>query len=193
MPAEPVESFVIGRLNATAKGNLAALSGAITSTITSPTGQVMNFVNGVLVNTCGNGVGSTSPVNPDYFSNITAQIEKIGDLGAAEVAGACAALQEQVDNTFSGLQAQINDLNAQLAALAPILALLSAPGNPTAVITWITNFIEGFLTPYVIPYTTMAAQLISLGSQITSLTSAVESAEAKIPGCSIIIPTITGL
>ena len=177
-------SLSVSRLVATAQGNLAAGTGGITSSIATSTGQVVNFANGVLTNVSGNGVGISSPINADYFSNLEASI------GTAKV---CAELQAQVDTIFSMIQSQVNDVKAQLAALFPILALLSAPTNPTEVITWIENFITGFLTPYVIPYTTFTAQLVALTAQIASLTSAIEAAEAGILGCSIVIPPITGI
>jgi hypothetical protein len=180
----PVETLVLTRLVLSSKGNLAAGSGGITSSFTSPTGQVVNVVNGVITNVCGNGAGAANPTNPDYFANLTASI------GTATT---CNELQGQVDNIFSAIQDQVDDVNAQLAALLPILALLSAPGDPTAVITWIGNFITGFLTPYVIPYTTFATQLTQLTTAVAALTSAITTAAGKIPGCSIVIPPITGI
>jgi len=180
----PLESLVLNRLSLKAVGNLAAGTGGITATITSPTGQVVNIVNGVVTNVSGNGVGASGPINLDYFANLTAQID--GALG-------CQQLQGIVDDAFSALQDQVDDVTAQITALAPILALLEAPANPAAVITWIGNFITGFLTPYVIPYTTLAAQITGLTAQIAALTTAITNASENIPGCEIIIPPITGL
>jgi hypothetical protein len=177
-------ALLLNKFNAKFTGNLAAGTGGITASFTSPTGQVVNAVNGVITNVCGNGVGASSPVNADYFSNLESVI------GVATV---CAELQAQVDDIFSALQDQVNDVNAQITAILPILALLSPPDNPIAAVTWIGNFITGFLTPYVIPYTTLATQLTELTSQIASLTSAINDAAANIPGCSIVIPSITGL
>lgn len=172
------------RLTATALGNLAAGSGGVTATVTTPTGQVVNIVNGIITSVAGNGIGS-SPINPDYFSNLESSI------GTAAL---CSDLQAQVDGIFSAIQDQVTAVNAQLAALAPILALLSAPSaSPAAIVTWITSFITDFLTPYVIPYTTLATQLTELASQISSLTTAINNAAAKIPGCEIVIPSITGI
>lgn len=122
-----------------------------------------------------------APINDSYFAAQQAQFS---------AATSCTELQAQVAATFASLQATKNAINAQLALLQPILALLEAPENPTAVITWVSNFITSFLTPYVVPYTTLTTQLSELAIQVEGLITSIENAAAKIEGCIVSIPTL---
>jgi hypothetical protein len=126
----------------------------------------------------------SSPINDAYFAAQEAQIAEIK---------VCSELQTQVNMIFASLQANLTAINAQLALLQPILALLEAPENPGAVITWISNFITNFLTPYVVPYTTLTTQLTELSTKIEELITSIENAAAEIEGCTITIPPLTGL
>lgn len=121
--------------------------------------------------------------NTTYFTSLTNRINS---------ASSCSELQAIVTNEFASIQGVKTAINLQVAALQPILALLSPPGaNLSALATWIQNFITGFLTPYVKPYTDMATQLTQLATQITALTTAIQSAQARFTGCSVTIPPIT--
>jgi hypothetical protein len=125
----------------------------------------------------------TTPFNTEYFTALTNRVN---------AAGSCGELQALVTESFSSIQGVSTAIEAQVAALAPILSLLTAPAaNPAAIVTWLSTFITSYLTPYVVPYTTMAAQLTALASAVSSLTSAISSAEAKFSGCSITVPPIT--
>ena len=110
---------------------------------------------------------------------------------AVNSASSCAELQELVTQAFASLRAIKQGINSELAAISPMLALLSPPSaSPTAIVTWLSSFINNFLTPQMKPSITYAAQLTALAAQITSLTSAINTASSKFPSCSISIPTI---
>jgi hypothetical protein len=126
--------------------------------------------------------GSTN-FNVAYFASLTNRIN---------AALSCAELQSIVDNEFPSIQGVKDSITAQIALIAPILALLTAPAaNPTAIVTWLSTFITSFLTPYVVPYTTMAAQQTALLAQIAAIEAAVTSAQAKFPSCTFPLPPIT--
>ena len=167
-------------------GNIGGGTGTLTTTFPTPTGQIVSVSDGVITNVYGSTVGSGSVLNTEYFNNIISQFGAVQN---------CAVLQAEVDQIWAGLQSQVNDINAQVAVLLPIISLLTAPGlDLGAIVTWITNFISAFLTPYAIPYTNYATQLTALIAQIATLTTAVNDAAARIGGsCTITIPPITGL
>lgn len=123
-----------------------------------------------------------------YFSNIIAQINALGSSNYSEAS----ELQSLINQVFGDLSVLQSTMTSQLAVLEPLLALVSAPANPAEVITWIGNFITGFLTPYIIPYTTLTSQLGILTSEVASLTSAIE-AVASGKGWSITIPAVTNV
>lgn len=121
-------------------------------------------------------------VNTDYITNLTNSIN---------AAGSCAELQVLVNQAFSSLGSIKAGINAELASLAPILALLTLPSaSPGAIVSWLTGFVTNVLTPQLKPTITYAAQLTALGAQIASLTAAINTAMARIPSCSISIPAI---
>jgi hypothetical protein len=120
-------------------------------------------------------------LNTAYFTNLAARIEG---------AGSETELQTVVNDMIADLSMLESTITSQIALLEPINALLSAPANPTQVITWIGNFITGFLTPYVAPYVNLASQLTAIGTQVATLTSTIESVAAA-KGWSVTVPSIT--
>ena len=121
-------------------------------------------------------------LNTTQIANLTTSVNS---------ASSCAELQELVTQAFASLGAIKEGINSELATLTPMLALLSPPSaSPSTIVTWLTSFINDFLTPQMKPSITYAAQLTELATQITSLTSAINTASSKFPGCSISIPTI---
>jgi hypothetical protein len=128
-----------------------------------------------------NPQGSTA-LNSEFFTDLIAQINAI-DL--------CADLQVVVNEAFASLSAVKAAIEAEIASLDPILALLTAPGaNLGAIVTWIEGLITHVLTPYTIPIATYTAQLAQLASQIAAVIAAVEAAAARIVNCTITIPSI---
>jgi hypothetical protein len=124
----------------------------------------------------------TAPLNASYFAALTAQIN---------AASSCAELQAITNTLIAGLNAYLSTITSQTATLAPILALLTPPDNPTAVITWVEDYISLYLTPMLAPYATYVTQLAELTIQIATLTAAIESAEARFNACTITIPAVT--
>jgi hypothetical protein len=121
-------------------------------------------------------------VNLTHFANLTNSIN---------AANSCEELQVLVTEAFASLSSIEAGMKAELAALTPILALLSPPSaNLGAIVTWISSFVSEFMTPMVKPTITYAAQLAQLAAQIAALTSAIESMSVKFPSCSIAIPSI---
>lgn len=119
-------------------------------------------------------------LNTQVFASLTARIN---------AAQTCAELQAATTEALDSLIAIKAAITAQIALLAPILALLTAPTNPTALITWVGNFITSFLTPYVVPHATYLIQLTDMAAQVTSLVSAITAKEAAFAGCTITIPS----
>lgn len=123
--------------------------------------------------------GSTL-INIDHFANMTA---------AVNACESCEQLQGIAGDAFASLDAVKAGIQSELAALAPILALLSPPSaSPAAIVTWLTSFITTTLTPMVKPTITYAAQLAAMLDQIATLTAAIGTASAKFPSCSVEIP-----
>lgn len=124
----------------------------------------------------------TALLNAAFFASLTAQAQNIET---------CAELQALATTAMASIQAEKNAIEAQITALAPILALLTAPTSPTAAVTWIANFITGVLTPQYKPYLNYATQLTDLAASIASFTSAIESAAALIPSCTVTVPPLS--
>lgn len=120
--------------------------------------------------------------NTQYFASL---------IGRVNAAYSCAELQAIVTECMGSIQGVESAIGAQLAAINPILSLLTPPGaNPTAIVTWLTTFITAYLTPYVKPTVTLAAQLVQLTAQIAALTAAITSAQSRFANCTISIPPI---
>lgn len=121
-----------------------------------------------------------SIVNADYFAALQRQAAAISS---------CADLQVFADTALPSLDASIAAITQQLAALQPMLALLTAPGaDPSAIVTWITDFITAFVTPYVKPVAVYTAQLVALTAAIADLQATIQSRAAAMPSCSITLP-----
>lgn len=123
----------------------------------------------------------SATLNTAYFDALIARINGFD---------VCADLQAAVNDATSSIGDVKAAINAEMAKLAPILALLTAPTSLGALITWAQNMINGVLQPIYQPYLTYEAQLIALATEISRLTAAISAAEARITSCSISIPTI---
>ena len=116
----------------------------------------------------------TSPVNTSYFDSAISTINGIN---------VCSDLQSVVTNIGGSLNAEITAINAQIAALLP---LLSIPHDLGSVISWITAAIA----PHQTAYNNLLAQITAIGAQVSALESAITAAAARITHCSISIPSI---
>lgn len=121
-------------------------------------------------------------INLDYFKSLTDQVNGVAN---------CADLQAVTDEAFAGINVMIQGIEGQLALLAPILSLLTAPSaSPTAIVTWITSFITGFLTPYVKPSATYAAQLTQLVAQMSAISVSIENKASSFEFCQVAVPPV---
>lgn len=102
----------------------------------------------------------------------------------------CGELQELVNEVYASMQAQLDAIGAQLAALQPLLDLLKVPTSLDAIISWLRNFITAFLGPYVAAYAKYAAQLAAVIIAIEQLTAAIEAAARRLTTCSIAVPSL---
>jgi hypothetical protein len=119
-------------------------------------------------------------INTDHFVNMIDQINNTQ---------ACDELQEVVNSAMASVNSVKASITAELAKLMPVLALTTPPGaNLTAIITWITDFINLTLTPMVKPTITYAAQLTATLDQIANVVTAIEAAAGRLTSCSITIP-----
>jgi hypothetical protein len=121
----------------------------------------------------------SGPVNPTYFTELTAQINAI------QGTGACAELQSVVNAAAASIQAELTAIRAQITALTPIITLPSA--NPGSILTWITNF----TAPYVAALAKFEAQLADVLASIAALESAIVGAAERLLTCTISIPPMT--
>lgn len=121
-------------------------------------------------------------LNTEYFSNLT---DSIGSCSS------CEQLQDLTDEAFQSIGDLKNSIADEMEKLAPIFALLTAPGaNLGQIVTWITGFITNVLTPMYKPYLTYTAQLVELTTAVAELAAAIQSASHRFPSCDITIPTI---
>lgn len=117
-------------------------------------------------------------INPAYFADLT---EKVNN------AQTCAELQAASAQIMDALNAQVSVIEAQITALGPLAALLSAPTSPTAAVTWITNFISAQIAPQYAAVAKYTAQVTQLATEISNLTGAIEAAASRIGNCSVSI------
>ncbi len=114
-----------------------------------------------------------------YFQNLEKQLP---------LCQTCAELQAVVSSTMASVLALSASLNAQIAALAPFAALLTAPTDLNSLIQWVENFITASIAPQAAAYTTLVAQAAELTSAVADLTTAINNAAAQIEGCVVTVP-----
>jgi hypothetical protein len=122
-------------------------------------------------------------VNLAQFANLTSSIN---------AAKSPAELQSLVTEAMTSLAAAQAGINAELATLTPVLALLSPP-SIGSIVGWASGLITNVITPMVKPTITYAAQLTEMTAQIAELTSAIQSASTKFPGVTINIPSMPSI
>jgi hypothetical protein len=116
----------------------------------------------------------------EYFSKLTERVN-----GATN----CEELQLVTNDVMLSIAALKAAINDQLSKINIILPLLTPPGaNLSAIVSWITNFINGFLTPMTLPTVNFPTILVDLALQITNLTNAINLKKGEFPNCSINIP-----
>ena len=80
------------------------------------------------------------------------------------------------------------NIESQIAALNPLLALIIDPADLPALISWVKNFITSFLTPYLVPLTTYEAQIAEIAIQVVAIAAAIEQIQNERPEIHITIP-----
>lgn len=120
-------------------------------------------------------------ISAAYLENLAAQIRSVDD---------CAQLQSLATASITALNSQIASVEAQIAALAPFLALATAPTDLPSVLSWIPNFITAFIGPQVAAGVAFVADLTALATAAADVVSALEAAEARITHCTITIPPV---
>lgn len=167
---------------------------------TTPTGQIVTLQNGVITNIFSannplpgvpNGPPASTVYNPAFLNNIINQIDGIAaDIDAINP---CAALQALVNEVMAQIQAEINSIESQIAALNILVTIPTTLGQ---VIGWITNFIS----PYIQAIVAFIQQLEQMVQAIEALIAAIEAAASRITNCqisvaapviSIPLPTVT--
>jgi hypothetical protein len=136
----------------------------------------------------------TAAFNPAYFNSITAQINGIANNIAAQTSAvtsdinaldpcatvqaiiteATASIQDVVDQAMAEVQTDINAIESQIAALAPIIAIPGA--NLGAIVGWITQFVG----PSILASANYLKQLEQIASAVSTLTTAIEAAAASL-------------
>lgn len=122
------------------------------------------------------------PINTEYFEGLQKSIE-----GCAS----CEQLTEVVNEAFASVGDTITSMTDQLAALEPLMALLEPPAaNPAEIVTWLTDFITGYLTPQLKPVINLPIQLAQISAQMAELPALIEAKMAQFPSCSVPIPPL---
>lgn len=127
----------------------------------------------------------TAPINIDFFKGIQDRINGCSS---------CDQLNGVVGEAYASVEANIDAINAQLALIQPILALLNPPSaNLTQIVTWITNYITAVLTPMVAPYAIYPVALAEIAAQMAELPDIILNKSLQFPSCSVPIPPLPGL
>lgn len=122
------------------------------------------------------------PFNAQTFERLVDQINAVQS---------CDELQALTTEAMQSANALLAGIGAQMAALQPIMALLTPPSaNPAQIVTWITDFVSAFLQPYVKPMLVLPVQIAQITDAIAKLQSAIDAASARIGSCSIELPEI---
>lgn len=123
-------------------------------------------------------------INQSIFDNFTAQMNA-ADSGSE--------LQEMLNTLYNDLSVLESTIQSQLQYLANIESLLVPPSvDLSAIVTWVTSFINDFLQPIIGPAAKMAAQLLAIEAQLVQINAVAEQiAATKFPGFNLFIPVIT--
>ena len=118
-------------------------------------------------------------IDLNFFASISASVSACGSFDE---------LQALTTQSLNSIGATTQAINAQVALMAPIAALLSGITTPGAAVTWINDFIAAFLTPLVVPSVTMAAQLPLLAAQVATLQAAITAKALSFGSATISFP-----
>jgi hypothetical protein len=121
-------------------------------------------------------------LNTAYWAQLITQIN---------AATTPAELQALTNEIYANVALLNSTIAGQVALFGPIEALLTSPTNLATALTWIENFITGFLTPYYAPAAKLAAEVTAIEAQVATMTAAINAVAAlKFPGVTISIPSV---
>ena len=122
-------------------------------------------------------------LNDGYFANMQ---------DALHATGNPVQFQQLINDIFADLSLLISTITSQIEALGPIAALLQAPTDLAAVISWINDLINSVLGPYIIAYAKLVAQVAAITQMVADIQATIESIkDLKFPDIDIEIPSIT--
>jgi L-lysine 2,3-aminomutase len=120
-------------------------------------------------------------LNVEYYQKLRERINGVNS---------CQALQDVASEALAALADQQRVIQEQIAAIQPILALLTPPSvNLGAIVTWIKDLITHLITPQIKPYYVYQAQLVELSVQVAQVMDAINNAKLKFPNCTITPPS----
>jgi len=149
--------------------NLSVANG-VSASFATAMGQSVDMIDGVVV--------STGSLNEQYFTSLTKQIN---------AATSCADLQAMVTKAFTSILALQSSMTIQqglLATLQTLVTALSTLGSGYTTGTMLFPIFNQQLTAL----STYVSKIAALSSAISSLESAITTAAAKFPSCTISIP-----
>lgn len=117
-------------------------------------------------------------INLNYINGLNEQIENCST---------CQELKQVSEKINEALQSQLKGITDQMAAIEPLLSLLSPPGLDE-VPGWISGLISGLIEPMTKPFFECQLQLAELTASISEIASNIQSASAKFPDCGVDLP-----
>jgi hypothetical protein len=122
----------------------------------------------------------SSIINTSQYESMTERVESVKS---------CEQLQQVGSEIIASLNAETAAITAQFNKVAPLIALLTAPTDPDAVIDWIKGLIDNLITPLAKPAITFPVQIAARTVAITDLIDAINKKASEFQECSITLPT----
>ena len=122
----------------------------------------------------------SSIINTSQYESMTERIESVKS---------CEQLQQVGAEIIASLNAETAAITAQFDKVFPLVALLTAPTSPDAVIDWIKGLIDNLITPLAKPAITYPTQIAARTVAITDLIDALNKKASEFQECSITLPT----
>jgi len=122
----------------------------------------------------------SSIINTSQYESMTERIESVKS---------CEQLQQVGAEIIASLNAETAAITAQFDKVFPLVALLTAPTSPDAVINWIKGLIDNLITPLAKPAITYPTQIAARTVAITDLIDAINKKASEFQECSITLPT----
>ena len=121
----------------------------------------------------------SSIINTSQYESMTERIESVKS---------CEQLQQVGAEIIASLNAETAAITAQFDKVFPLVALLTAPTSPDAVIDWIKGLIDNLIAPLAEPAITYPTQIAARAVAITDLIDAINKKASEFQECSITLP-----